>query len=69
MAHPWQEDENVNSEIGETELFQITGDEEDAEYQVKDHDNTGEVRQRIVSAINPIAIKLEAEIESETKGL
>ena len=39
------------------------------EYQVKDPDNGGEVRQRIVSAINPMAIKLEAEIESETKGL
>ena len=69
MAHPWQEDENADSEIGETEMFQITADKEDTEYQVKDPDNTGEVRQRIVSAINPMVIKLEAEIESETKGL
>lgn len=69
MAHPWQEDENADSEIGEIELFQVSEDKEDAEYQVKDPDNGGEVRQRIVSAINPMAIKLEAEIESETKGL
>ena len=69
MAHPWQEDENADSEIGETELFQVSEDKEDAEYQVKDPDSGGEVRQRIVSAINPMAIKLEAEIESETKGL
>ena len=30
MAHPWQEDENADSEIGEIELFQVSEDKEDA---------------------------------------
>lgn len=64
IAHPWQDDEEANSEIGDAEVFIVESQEQ--QHAVA----KGEVRQRVVSALNPMALQVNAEMEREhTQGI
>ncbi|XP_019858862.1 PREDICTED: uncharacterized protein LOC109587081 [Amphimedon queenslandica] len=59
-AHPWQEDEEANSEIGENELFIVESGGASGRGET---DEGNEVRQRVVGAYNPMAIRAGEEKE------
>ena len=59
-AHPWQEDEEANSEIGDNEVFIVESGGVGGRGETVEGN---EVRQRVIGAYNPMAIRAEEEKE------
>ena len=61
-AHPWQEDLGADSSelLVDEDMFKVVKQVEETR---------GEVRQRVVSALNPMILKMDAEVHEEGSPL
>lgn len=69
-AHPWQEDDEANSEIGDSDVFIVEsgGGGGEGGRERGETGEGGEVRQRVIGAFNPVAaLRLKTEVEEEGK--